>query len=213
MNNNLFGTIRISDKLYISVFSFAAFLFFIISQGASYSIVFAISAIIHELSHIIFLHLYKAKINRITIFPFGIDILCETKHLSYKKELVCTLAGSFANLLFSFVSYFILLRFPTPLLLFFVLSNLFLGIMNLIPVSFFDGGKALRLLLYDYIELDKAFYIHRSLDILSSILFVIFAVFLALLSDFNISVCAVIIYASLSNIIQSIQYNTSTKIP
>ena len=210
MNNKIPGIVKISEKLYISVFSFITFFFFIISQGIVYSTLFISCAIIHELSHLFFLHIFKAHIIRITVFPFGIDITCDTRCLSYKKELICTLAGSFANLLCALTAYFILLHFPSPQLFFFVLCNLFLGALNLIPISFFDGGKALRLLLYESIEIDKAFYIHRSLDIFSGILFAIFSVVIGLLSEFNISVCAVLIYACISSLIKNFHYCTKT---
>jgi len=103
MNKSLAGLIRVTDKLYISIFSVFALLFIIQGQGLVYSSVFISSAAIHEASHLFFLLRYGAEIQRITVFPFGIDIATETLHLSYKKEIICTLAGSFANIASAFL--------------------------------------------------------------------------------------------------------------
>jgi membrane-associated protease RseP (regulator of RpoE activity) len=110
------------------------------------------------------------------------------------------LAGSFSNLLFAIFGGLILSVSPSPPLLFFVICNIFLGTLNLIPMSFFDGGKALRLLIYDSIHPDKAFYFYRFLDILSAFIFVAFSIFLIFISNFNISVCAVMLYAAISTL-------------
>lgn len=150
------GMVRLTSRVYVSVFSFFAFAFFVFGQGVSYSAVFMSAIVIHEMSHIFFLHLFKAQIKRVTVFPFGIDIFADTLRLSYKRELISTLAGSFANLCAAAMGCFLFMTVKRPLLLFFVLCNLFLGIMNLIPLSFFDGGKAARLIIYDAFEIDRA---------------------------------------------------------
>lgn len=195
---NGFGMIRVSERLRISIFTLFALTFFILGQGFVYSALLLISAAIHEASHLIFLHRYGAKILCVTLYPFGIDINADTSRLSYKKELICTLAGCLANAFFAMVSGAFLLLFPSPQLLFFVLCNVFLCTVNLIPLSFFDGGKALRLVLYDNLDIDKAFYVYKSLEIISAVIFLCFSFFIMAGSDFNLSVICVMIYASLS---------------
>lgn len=196
MNN--FGMIKLSERLRVSIFSLFALMFFFAGQGTIYAALFIASAALHEASHIFFLHRYGVHINSITIFPFGIDINADTSRLSYKKELICTLAGCFANALFVIVSGAFLFIFPSPPLLFFAICNIFLCTVNLIPLSFFDGGKALRLIIYDNFDIDKAFYIHKALDITSAAAFFCFSFFIMAGSDFNLSVICVMIYASLS---------------
>lgn len=193
-----FGIIKVSEKIYVSVFSFFALIFFCMGQGFIYSFLFLISAALHEASHLFFLLRYGAKIDKITIFPFGIDMNADTRLLSYKKELICTLAGCLANLLTFAASGFAMCFFSSPRLLFFMICNIFLCALNLIPLSFFDGGKALRLIIYDSLDIDKAFYVHKLLDIVSAIIFLCFSLFIMAGSDFNLSVICVVIYASLS---------------
>lgn len=196
--SNYRSLIKISRHIYISIFALPAFVFFVTAQGFLYAFLFLLCALIHEFSHLLFLYIYGAKIYSVTIFPFGIDISADTSRISYKKELICTLAGSISNLVFAAAGGFFLQRFPCPPLLFFIMCNIFLGCMNLIPLSFFDGGKALRLILYDCLDIDRAFYIHKSLDIFSALIFVFFSLFIITGSDFNISVIFVILYAALS---------------
>lgn len=200
MNNKYLGIIKIYGKVHVSIFSFFAILFFMSAQGVLYSTLFLLCIALHEFSHLFFLKYYGANLCSVTIFPFGIDISADTSRISYKKELVVTLAGSASNLIFAAIGCIVLQRLPSPPLLFFVMCNLFLGCMNLIPLSFFDGGKAIRLILYDRLDIDKAFYIQRLLDIFSSLLFLGFALFVMSGSRFNLSVVCVVIYASVSTL-------------
>ena len=193
------GIIRFSEKIFVSIFSFIALAFFVITQGFVYSAVFLCAITVHELSHIVCLNRFGAVINRITVSPCGIDIVCYTSRISYKKELLCTLSGSFANIFCALSGCLVLAFVRTPEILFFVLCNAFLGIMNLIPISFLDGGKALRLIIYDCLDIDKAFFIHKSLDIFSSVILVIICLFLILCSKYNPSVISILLYAAVSS--------------
>lgn len=198
MNN--FGMIKASEKLQISIFSLFALIFFFMGQGSVYSSLVLASAVLHEASHLFFLYRYGAKILGVTIYLFGVDINADTSRLSYKKELTCTLAGCLSNAALALVSGVFLHFFPCEKLLFFMLCNIFLCIINLIPLSFFDGGRAIRLILYDCLDIDRAFYIHKFLDGFSALIFLCFSLFITVGSDFNLSVICVVIYASLSTL-------------
>lgn len=201
MTKNIFlkgSFICVAGKIYVSVFSFISIALFILGQNPVYVSIIILSALLHESAHICFLKIYRAKIERICIFPLGCEIFADTSRLSYKKELIVTLSGSLTNISLFILSYFVLKLYPLRFLLFFAVCNLFLGVINLIPLSFFDGGKALRLILYDCLEIDRAFYLHFSFDIFSSLIFFIFSLFLILYSNFNLSVSLVTLYASLS---------------
>ena len=194
------GMIRLSANVYVSIFSFFALFFFVISQGVSYSAVFISAILMHESAHICFLCLFKAQIRRVTVFPFGIDIYADTFCLSYKKELICTLAGSLANFLAGVIACCLFTFIKRPLILFFILCSFFLGAMNLIPLSFFDGGKAVQLIVYDAFDIDTAYGIYRCFEIASGIFFLAVSLFLIKASLFNASVILVVIYASAASL-------------
>lgn len=196
------GMIRLAKNIHVSVFSFFALAFFVMGQGFCYSAVFLSAILIHELSHIYFLYLFKARIKRITVCPFGIDICADTLYLSYKKELVCTLAGSFANFCAALLAFALFMAAKHPAVLFFIICNLFLGSMNLIPLPFFDGGKAARLIIYDKCDVDTAFAVYRKFELISAAVFFFYSIFLIKDSYFNLSVIMVIFYASSASLLK-----------
>lgn len=198
--------ICVSGKLSISVFAFIAAIFFALSQGLFCSFVFFGAIFIHELSHIFFILRFGGRIEKITVYPFGIDILADTHLLSYKKEIVIALSGSCANLLCALFGCIVFRTFPNPNLLFFILCHLSLGLFNLIPLSFFDGGRALRLFLFDVFELDTAFCLQRVFDIVFSLFFLSVCLTAVLYSNINLSVFMLAVYACLT-----VLYFCSTK--
>lgn len=204
------GIIHIFPKLHVSIFALFTVFFFIISQGVVYSGIFLSAVLIHELAHIFFLRKYHVLLQHITIYPFGVDIVCDTGHLSYKKEFIIAVSGSFANLAYAFIGNVVMFFYPSQLLLFFVLCNVFLGIFNLIPLPFFDGGRALRLLLYDRLDINTAFYISKCTDIISAFIFLLLSFLLLDFSNFNFSISATIIYAALSCLATNTFLHTKT---
>ncbi len=97
------------------------------------SLLALLSAVLfHELGHLITILILKKKISAVTLEPFGARIIIKNE-VSYSHEILIALAGPAASLL-----------------LFFLLGNgnaadysLFLGIINLLPISTLDGGRAL----------------------------------------------------------------------
>ena len=91
----------------------------------------------HEASHLLAMYLFGIRISRIKFYGGGIKIVSETLvSLSKLKSAVIYFAGCFCNLLLALV-----LAKIKPDLAF---INLFLGIFNLLPISYFDGGKLLQ---------------------------------------------------------------------
>ncbi len=200
MSTNLlpYGLIRVFKGFYVSIFSIFTLLFFFTCDEPFYIFLLLSSAILHELGHIIPLALFGAKIKTVTIFPFGMDILADTKRLSYKKEFVCTVGGAFFNLIALLLSLLAMGIFPSPELLFFALSNLALGTFNLIPLPFLDGGRALRLAVYDIFDITLADDIIRTVDVVSIFLFSALSFFLVAKSSFNLSIVFVTVYGILA---------------
>ncbi len=193
-----FGIIKIFKGFYISVFSIITFAVFLSYDEPIYILILLFSALLHELGHIIPLLIFKAKIKRITLFPFGIDIVADTLRLSYKKEFFCTVGGGVCNL-FAALAALIVMRFvPSAPLLFFMLSNLALGVFNLIPLPFLDGGKAIWLAIYDMLDITLADDIIKSINIVSLFVFSSLAFILVARAGFNLSVVFIVVYGTIS---------------
>lgn len=186
--------IKLSPVVDISIFACFSLMFFILSQGLSFSAIFISAILIHELSHIALLLYFKTPVTKISIYPFGIDILANTSYLSYKKELAVTLAGSLSNLLCAAVGAVFLSRYTSLHLLFFVMCHLCLGLFNLIPLSLLDGGRALELIMFDCLEINVAMRLHRYTDLVSLLIISAACVLLLDLSGFNLSVIMLAAY-------------------
>ena len=116
MNKSGLGIIHILPKLRVSVFALYTVFFFVISQGVVYSGILLSAVLIHELSHIFFLMKYNVLLQYITLFPFGVDIVCDTGHLSYKKEFIVAVSGCLANLICAFIGNIVMHFYPSQLL-------------------------------------------------------------------------------------------------
>ena len=105
---------------------------------------FLIAASVHELAH-----LFAAKLcerSYLTGTTLTIDFLCaeiSTGYMEPKHEAICVLAGPAANLLLFFTIMLISCHNETLLVLGGI--SLILGIYNLLPMVFLDGGRLLRL--------------------------------------------------------------------
>ncbi len=88
---------------------------------------------IHELGHLLAMKLTGAEVTAIRFYGGGIGISADTEELSKPARLIIYSAGCLTNLAFALI-----LRDPV---------NLAIALFNLMPVSYFDGGMILRLLL------------------------------------------------------------------
>lgn len=99
--------------------------------------------IIHELAHLVCMRLFSADIAEIKLYGGGIKICVKgISELDKCRRIIIYCSGCAANLVLATVFY----RAGSML---FCTVNLCLFILNLMPVSYFDGGQLLSLLLPD----------------------------------------------------------------
>ncbi len=134
-------------KLRITFF-FAAFLVLALSSSSPLrAAAFFLSAFLHEAGHLVCLLSAGCRDLTLSLLPGGAAIAGrEIDRLPPKKALVSILAGPVVNLVLSAALFFCgrLFSLPTGEG---VLLNLTLGLLNLLPLSFLDGGRALAVLL------------------------------------------------------------------
>lgn len=166
---------------------------FLLSGDMEYVFLMLFSALIHECGHLLILHFYKVRVKSLVLGLFGGTIVLDKKLISYKGDFLVAISGSLANLIFSFLLFFLLrYRFSTPLFFFF-LSNLTYALFNLLPVSNLDGGMALRSLLLTKKEPYEA---ERTAGLVSRISLFLLAcggLWLVSVSAFNISLFVIVI--------------------
>ncbi len=122
---------KITIGIGIIILPFALFL----SGAEITSLLFLLSAVLfHELGHAMCATLLKRRITELKIGPFGARI-CLAGDISYGQELLIAISGPAA----SFLLYFTLRQAqiaPNA-----ADCSLFLGLINLLPVSTLDGGR------------------------------------------------------------------------
>lgn len=115
--------------------------------------------IAHELGHLTAMRIFGIKLRALRFYGAGIKITADSMDtLSKPAQAVIYLAGPLANLLFAF-----LFHGDTRAL------NLALAVFNLMPISYFDGGKLVSLI----------FPHRRVLTVLSAASYTILAILIA----------------------------------
>ena len=104
------------------------------------------AATFHELGHLWTARVLGISFQEMAITPFGAALTPASGLGGYTDELLVAAAGPFVNLFSAFVTL-PLARGSFSIFRFFVLASLFLGLLNLLPVSGFDGGRILACLL------------------------------------------------------------------
>lgn len=165
---NIFNKIKINNYTY---------LFFLICCLCGYIkniiIIFSI-CFIHELGHVFFIRLFKYKIIKIELLPFG-GYTTIDKHLnsSINKDIIISLGGILFQLLFlliviifknnlNIITYNLIIKY-----------NYILIIFNLIPIIPLDGNKIIHLLLEKYISYEISYKINTFISIILLIIFCI----------------------------------------
>ncbi len=161
-------------KFYISL-SFAVFFAIAANtaEGRSY-VLMMICALLHESVHIILLFICGCKSILLKFSPGGIGMESEGfELLSYKKTVLCTLVPPALNIaaggIFYLLYYFIGYRTVYEL----SVINFVLGIGNILPFSFLDGGRALGAALCEMFTPEKA---RKICDIISLIVLLLLSV-------------------------------------
>lgn len=133
---------------------------------------------LHEIGHFIAAFIIHAKIIKFRISLFGINMQINTNDLSLNKKLALFFSGPFVNLLI--MVYFYNIFYDIAYI------NIFLSLINLLPIVPLDGGNVLKSLLEQYV---KRKYVYR-ITLIVNIIFLIIAAYCFYLS-FNIMYLAI----------------------
>lgn len=142
------------------------FLSMLIYTKPELAIPFLAASLLHELGHIAMLYCIKHCNMQANIGLHGAIITTES--LGYRQKLLTTLAGPAAN--------FLCLLY-NPLSPAFATYNLILGLYNLLPLTFLDGGTILHTSLAIHLSLDRADSISRSVSFFTAAVLFIIGIF------------------------------------
>lgn len=178
-------------KLSFSFFAVLAVLLFI---GDNFAVLTALlCCFIHEFGHMVMMHRFSVPINEIMLYGGGIKLKSEQDRLYDKKsEIYVLLAGAGVNILCFFIFKGILVQFAY--------TSLILGLFNLLPYKYFDGGRVLKIIFEDSvsISMNSAYKVIRSLLVLLTIGVIILMLFKGIT---NFSLMVTLIYIVVSEIL------------
>lgn len=142
MKTKVFGV-----SFYVSYPAVAFFTLALICDKKGTVIICFVSSLFHEIGHIIAMRLKGAKLKSVCFNLGDVAINADSSNLSYSAEFFVTLSGVVVNFLLCMLS---LILFSVSKAEFFYntcISNLLIGVFNLLPVRFLDGGQLVLLLL------------------------------------------------------------------
>ena len=105
-----------------------------------------LAAFLHELGHIIAAKIYNIELGELRLGIFGASLTSRVMLCSYKKEIFLCLAGPLVNLISVLILFPFCKNYDSFCTLF-ISASLFLGLLNLLPIYDFDGGRILFCLL------------------------------------------------------------------
>ena len=129
-------------KLKVSFF-FILMVGALIFSHAYLSLSAILAATLHELGHLMAAKICSVPMSELKLGIFGASLKTTGTICSYPKEILLAAAGPLVNLLTFFI-FFNHLESANEFLRFFLISSLFLGILNLLPIDDLDGGRILK---------------------------------------------------------------------
>lgn len=145
---------------------------------------------IHEIGHIIAGHIFKFKIIKTVILPFGCITYFKTDlNTKTYKEFIVTISGPIFQIIGSIILYLIT---KNDLILFF---NKIILILNLIPIIPLDGSKIIESVLFKIYSYYNALKISEIISIITIFVTIIYTLF-----KFNFLILIWIILLILENI-------------
>ena len=194
-------TFNIKGVKYEFTFSFFALLCltFLMTEGST-SAVCILSSFLHECGHLIPLYIYKSPPKRVVLAAFGIRIdRTEERVLSYKKEAVVSIGGILVNILLSFAGFAVWRCSAGETAFIFMFVNIFIGVLNSIPVSVLDLGRFLRYILLVRYDEEKVSCTVDRVSLVSVITVTVLTVLYTVFLGVNLSLIAVSIYLLILN--------------
>lgn len=127
---------------------FILFLLLYIANGNIIeTIIYLITILVHELSHVIACIKLNIKVKEISLFPFGgvaklDNFIADNPY----KEMLISLVGPLANVIIAVLLLLLLSKIikQNNYLYFGLMLNIYIGFFNLIPILPLDGGRVLR---------------------------------------------------------------------
>ncbi len=121
------------------------FVWMLLSDRSGIAVMTILAALLHEGGHIAAARVMHIPLHQLQLDLLGARLEVRGRLLSYSEEWLLAVAGPLTSLLCALVGG--LFWQISKLAILFSCASLLLGILNLLPIKSFDGGKMLELLL------------------------------------------------------------------
>ncbi len=155
---------------------------------------------LHECGHFALIRLCGLKVTKIQATILGFAITTNAGLSSYLSEIAVALAGPFASILAAVCASCLasLGYFPDGLYFFSGLNILF-GLINLLPASKLDGGRALFACLNLLAQPDTAYRVAYFVHVLTAVLVILAGGFILYATKYNLSLLLIGIWLLVSS--------------
>ena len=190
MTDDIYGTsIRFSFSF------FAVLTLMLLTCQSSTVTVCLMSSLLHECGHLACLLIFKDKPLKIVFGAFGIRIERNSVNLlSYKKEAVVAMGGIAVNFVLSVIFFLIYEVSGDERALSGMFVNIFILLLNSIPVSMLDSGNFLRYILLAYNDEEKTVRILNRVSDICVIFITVLTVLFTFVFGFNLSLITLCVY-------------------
>lgn len=194
-------TVEIFEVKFKLEFSFFAVLTLMLLLSDTYTTVICfVCSMLHEAGHIFFMFAFSCKPDVIEFSAFGLAIKRKSDMLiSYKRQFLIAMGGIIVNFILAVGSIAVYSFTANNLFFIIFFINLFIALLNMLPVEVLDMGRALNSLLmmkYDEVKTEKLLSLISDITVLA---FTVFCILFFYFISVNISLCAVCIYLILIN--------------
>ncbi|NMC55612.1 MAG: hypothetical protein GYA50_00060 [Eubacteriaceae bacterium] len=130
---------------------------------------------IHETGHLIAAKLFKQKLNKAVLMPFGAVFIFEkTKCTSKAEDIILYSAGIIINFIAGIVSFFASRIFSSNIYFtYLIYYNILIAMLNLMPICSLDGSKILKNIL-DIVLKEDTSILMCDISVVISIILILF---------------------------------------
>ena len=189
--------IKITKFFYVHILLLPMiFVAFVTKTQMTFFIMYA-TVLIHELCHLLMALILGVKVHSIIVMPFGMTVRIDSNVFKTpKKEVLIALAGPVSNFIMLLCSYFF--NYATENYYLFIVINLSLILINLVPIPPLDGGRILRAIVIKNVGLIPSAKIMRKVSAVFITLLLVLWAYLLIFFKGNMSlfvICAFLLYS------------------
>ena len=153
-----------------------------------------ISSVLHESGHIFTMKRFKAKVSSVCINVGDIRIVADCSKLGLYEDIAVSLSGVAVNFLLSALSLIFYQVFKSDIFMNILGVNLCIGLFNLLPIRYLDGGQVFENLLSVFLTQKNTDRILNIVSVIFLIPILVVGFIFVLRAEYNFSLLLAVCY-------------------